>query len=293
MGICDLHMHTSLSDGELSPVELIEYVNNTGMKKFSITDHDNVDVYFDRKVKKLTKKYGMSILHGCEFICKVENTPIEILGYGINVFKARRYLKKNSLTQNKIERLRSELIPTRFKELGYELDYDASKIDFSLKNPKVLPAIYKSVLNNKELKEKILAEDEEALDTRNKFLRKVINNDYSSFFVNLAQYYPEATKIIDLIHKFGGVAVLAHPLQYMKNMNKVLNFLKDKIDGVECWHYTSYQKEKGTNKLLQFCKENSLLATGGSDFHRLKDNEKNKLGEIGVSEEIFDILIKK
>ncbi|MBU3803742.1 MAG: PHP domain-containing protein, partial [Candidatus Cellulosilyticum pullistercoris] len=74
---------------------------------------------------------------------------------------------------------------------------------------------------------------------------------------------------IDLIHKAGGLAVLAHPMLYGYDQKDVTNLIRglnsEGLDGVECL-YSTHSKEE-TNHLLQVCLNLDLFPTGGSDFH--------------------------
>ena len=82
---------------------------------------------------------------------------------------------------------------------------------------------------------------------------------------------------IDLIHKTGGYAILAHPYLYKKN--QFLDLMNLSFDGVEVFYSPSPVKKY--KKVLKYALKHNLLITGGSDFHRDIDQEKHEF--IGTS----------
>ena len=75
----DLHMHSTFSDGTLSPDELIAQLKGQGISVFSLTDHDTM-----RGVSEIRKRdlQGMIFINGIEFSCRTEAGKCHILGYG-------------------------------------------------------------------------------------------------------------------------------------------------------------------------------------------------------------------
>ena len=101
--------------------------------------------------------------------------------------------------------------------------------------------------------------------TRRLLYRKGFINKNSPLYIDLEGYYKSADEIIKMIHGCGGLAFLAHPFNYVENMNDILQELANKIDGIECFHYSADSAQ--TEYLLEFCRKNGLLVSGGSDFH--------------------------
>ena len=80
----DMHMHSTCSDGLLSPFELIEKAAEIGLSGLSITDHDTVDAYTP-ELFSLANKKGLILCPGVEFSCQLNGVNIHILGYDFNV----------------------------------------------------------------------------------------------------------------------------------------------------------------------------------------------------------------
>ena len=98
--------------------------------------------------------------------------------------------------------------------------------------------------------------------------------------------YPDVNFVIDLIHSAKGVAVLAHPVQY--NNIELLEELaqKEKLDGVEVYHYSANQEQQ--KKLLELCEKYNLIVTGGSDFHGLYNEKPTYIGMNTTDKENLD-----
>lgn len=280
-----MHIHSNFSDGELNGTELLQYAKKKKLKKLSITDHDCVSFYFQPENMKLLKDFDYIV--GCEFVCAYNDISIEILGYGMDLVKTKEYLDKHGVNQNALERYRSKEIPKVFAKHGIILDYDEKTVDFSQNNPKVLPKLFNIILSNQKAVEFLNKENSNLTKSTSLFLREGLNNPNSKIFIQPNKIYPSYKKIINIIKEYGGVSFLAHPYQYKQNMMKVLEGVTPYIDGIECYHFTA-DKEK-TELLVNYCKNNNLYISGGSDFHTTKEgSDKSRLNELNVPEQYFD-----
>lgn len=282
---CDMHIHTSNSDGNLSSEELLQYAKTRGLNKLAITDHDCVDFYLDEKIVNMLKDFDY--VTGCEFVCAYGDVPIEMLGYGIDVKIAKKYLDKNGINENRVERYRSEKVPEVFAKHGIVLDYDSSSIDFTKRCPMVLEKLYEVVLQTPEAVDFLYNENPNLINSVSSFLREGLNNPASKIFIETHKLYPTYNKIIAVIKELGGLSFLAHPYQYGENMNSVLEGVKNHVDGIECYHYSSRDKEK-SDYLKQFCKNNNLMISGGSDFHIYDPEFDDLLNKLDVPAKCFD-----
>ena len=291
METCDMHIHSEFSDGFLNSKELLDLCEERNLKKISITDHDCVDFYLQKENIERLKNF--EYITGCEFCCSYKNVAIEIIGYGIDIEKAKKYLDEFGVTQNKLERYRGENIPKVFLKHGIVLDFDNSKVDYSVKCPTAFFDIYDSILKNKEAIEFLNRENPNTIKTLDNLLRDGINNPKSKIFINVNSIYPTSETIISKIKELGGLAFLAHPYQYKGEMDNVLNGLKDSLDGVECYHFTTTEDDK-KNYLIDFCKKHNLMISGGSDFHYKDDNHpKGQLNRLNIPAKHFDDIKEK
>lgn len=289
-GCVNMHAHSTWSDGTESPLEMIYMAKLIGLESLVFADHDCIDAYLDPEVLKTFEEADIKTIPACEMVCAYEDVGIEILAYGVDPVKMKKYLDEHGITQNALERYRSETVPKAFARNGITLDYDPSKIDFSLKDPRVLPALFKSIKDNPEAVALLKEENPEMLENTGSLLRAGLNNPNSKIFIEPNSFYPQYDKIAKLIHEMGGVAVLAHPYQYKKEMQRVLDGVVGHVDGIECYHFTSEDPEK-IKFLKVFAKKHSLLVTGGTDYHGLlAGGGKNKLSS-NIPIEVFHAVV--
>ena len=100
-------------------------------------------------------------------------------------------------------------------------------------------------------------------------------------------------KACQLIHLFGGKAVIAHPFKYMFDTKELIKDLVEDgdIDGIECIH--SYHTQEEIDYLLEICEQYNLYVTAGSDFHskerKVRDSaNQNKLAELIASKSTIE-----
>ncbi len=111
------------------------------------------------------------------------------------------------------------------------------------------------------------------------FYNSCVTNKNFPVFVDFSIHYPTADIVAEKVKEAGGKLFLAHLYRYnLNNPIYFLNLLKNKkiIDGVEVYH-SSYTEEQ-IKKLEDYCKENKLLLSGGTDCH----GEKKKDRKIGI-----------
>lgn len=126
------------------------------------------------------------------------------------------------------------------------------------------------------------------------FFRKGLANPESSYFMNHIEFRPPYKEVIDIIHKAGGKAFLAHPFEYkFKDTIKFINDLRKEkeLDGIECFHPSANQKQR--NILADYAKNNNLYISGGSDYHGSPKPDIEigvGRGDLSISKEILNWL---
>ena len=148
--------------------------------------------------------------------------------------------------------------------------------------------IYEELVKYENNKEKL---KEDVWASFSNFYRKGLTNPKSKLFINHVEFKPSIKEIVNLIHKNGGIAFLAHPYQYkFTDTEKFLDKLYNEValDGIECF-YTTFS-EKQTNYLVNFAKERNLLISGGSDYHGTNKENHNLgvgRGNLKISKDII------
>ncbi len=83
MGEVDLHMHTTRSDGRLTPTELVDLVASQGVKTFAVTDHDTTEGLAEA-AEAVAKHPGLTLIDGVELSTDIEGSEIHILCYFVD-----------------------------------------------------------------------------------------------------------------------------------------------------------------------------------------------------------------
>lgn len=272
----DLHMHTTYSDGTDSVKEILTNATKVNLEVISITDHNTCDSYIEMENFDIEIFYKGNIIVGCEFTTTFDNRLIEVLGYGFDYRKVQEYLKKYYTKEliNKRTAILYDRLIKKIKDLGliYNLE---EKRERAFESEFFERKIYEELVKYDENKEKL---DEDIWLSFSNFYRKGLTNPNSKLFMNYAEFKPALKEIVDLIHKEGGLAFLAHPYQYKFNdTEKFLDKICDEnsLDGIECL-YTTFNK-KQTDYLITFAKERNLLISGGSDYHG-RNKKQHDLG---------------
>ena len=255
----DLHMHTTYSDGTDTVKKLLEKAEDIGLEVISITDHNTCKAYFEMEKFNVKEIYHGNIIVGCEFTTSFDNRLIEVLGYGFDYKNVSKYLEDfyNEVSVSKRTNILYNRLLDKIEELGLEFHLERVR-DMKFTNEFFERGIYEELVKYDGNKEKL---KEDVWVSFSNFYRKGLTNLKSKLFVNHAEFKPSIKEIVNLIHKNGGVAFLAHPYQY--KFTDTENFL-DKLynevalDGVECF-YTTFSEEQ-TNYLLDFAKKRNLFS---------------------------------
>lgn len=261
----DLHIHSIYSsDGEHSIESIIKLSKEKNMDIISITDHNCVAGV--EEAINLGKVNGIKVIPGIEIDCKFEEYDLHVLGYNID-FKLDKYkmleIEVNSM-QEKATVKRLELLN---KYTGLELDYkELKKIS---KGKMITGAMMCETLlgkeeyfNNRYLKRYLPGGDRADSPLVN-FYWDLLSKDKVAYvpikFITLVE-------VIKLIKNSGGISVLAHPGQNLKeDRDKVKDIINLGIDGIEV--YSNYHSIKETEYYLNIARDNKIIITAGSDFH--------------------------
>ncbi|MBO7088610.1 MAG: PHP domain-containing protein [Lentisphaeria bacterium] len=246
----DLHMHSSCSDGTLTPEELVAAALALGLEAAALTDHDTVS-----GVERFVSAASGTPLHavsGVELASMLFNKDIHIVGLFINpacpaLLSALEQMRlwREERNAEMVEKIRSK---------GYEITMDevlAEAGGESVGRPHMASVLLKKGCFP---------------DMQSVFGRLIGRN--GSCYV-LRKYYP-VDACIRLIHEAGGLAIWAHPLHAAHGARAALRKIGTRLtsyglDGLECY-YSMFAEQQQTDA-LDFARARSLLVSGGSDFH--------------------------
>lgn len=284
----DLHIHTTCSDGVLNPYEVIDEAYKNNVKIISITDHDTISAYTEDLIE-YTKKKGIKLIPGIEISTKSNKCGIHVLGYNIDI--------NNKEFSDILCGLRS----TRHKYL-YDVSKKLESIGFILnvntldKIDAVTKAhIANDVINNKNNKDNLIKYFNH-IPNKGEFIETIMNEGCPCY-VKKETITPSYAA--DIIRKYGGKPVLAHPVAYKYEDNlscdEVLKILKSMnchaIEGNYVYVDKNNNKINEVKLWNKFAIDNALVSTIGSDFH-LSDGIRPIIGLVDeeVDANIDDIL---
>ncbi|MDR2902464.1 MAG: PHP domain-containing protein [Lactobacillales bacterium] len=249
MSFVDLHAHSLYSDGTYTPEKLIETAHKMGLKAIALTDHESCEGV--AAAAQRAKELDIDFVPGIEMTTSFEGVGMDILG----LFIKNPALFTDIQNKSRVVRTAQVLdIIESLKKLGYDLNFD--ELDDRQKTAP-FPGHLALLMCKKGF-----APDPKEAD-------KVLNRIYAKDKTYLKKYKSDFQEVVDLIHKAGGIAILAHPyrmrLKDEKSFNIIQKLQNTGIDGIECYH--SGQSLEQTGFYLKIAKNLGLKITGGSDFH--------------------------
>jgi predicted metal-dependent phosphoesterase TrpH len=240
----DLHIHTNASDGLLTPREIVEIAAGKNLKAIAITDHDTTDGF--HVAINYAKERNIELISGVELSCLYMESDVHVLGYFIN-HKDESFMKM--IKRFRQERYkRGEAMVAKLNELGINLSMD------TVKNIAGKASVGRPHLAEALLKEEYVQTIDEA------FARYL--GYHASAYVPKAHF--DVDHAIDLIHRVGGVAVMAHP-GTLKHDEFIPDFVDMGLDGLEVYHSKHTRNMVGHYKNL--ADKYGIFHSGGSDCH--------------------------
>ncbi len=262
----DLHMHSTASDGEHTPAELVQLAIERGLTTIALTDHDSVGG-LDAAIAA-ARGTALQVIPGVELSCDVPQTEVHVLGYFIDWHAAHF---QSMLVKFRDGRYgRAEKMVKKLGALGVPISFDRVKEiagDASIGRPHVAQAL---------LEAGYITTIAEAFD-------KYIGRNGPAY-VERFKLTPEDA--VTLILQAGGVPVLAHPRE-VKHFVEPL--IKVGLIGLEV--YYGLYDDATISELARLAKQYGLIATGGSDFHGLnKMAHMSGLGQVNVPPNVVEKL---
>lgn len=253
----DLHTHSTRSDGTLTPAELIRYAAQKGLAAIALTDHDTIDGVEEavQAARELRSKdpdaLVPEVIPGVELSTEYKGKDIHIVGLFID-WQNREFADRlRGFADARIYRNRK--MCSLLTEHGCPVFYE--DLEAAFPDTVITRAHFAQYLLDRGM----IASIDEAF-------RKLIGDDCPCF-VPREKITPHDA--VRFLLRFGGVPILAHPLQY-KMSDAELDTLVASLtglglDGIEVYYSTHRQAD--TANLSRIAEKYGLLLSGGSDFH--------------------------
>lgn len=265
--LCDLHIHTTASDGQYTPAQLIGLAKDRGLQVVAITDHDTISGVSE--AKRAGDEMCIQVIRGVELSAK-EHPNCHILGYGFRDgdTELSRLCEKFRAGRNE----RKYKIADFLREKGVKVDL--SEVEELAGGEVIARPHFAQVM----VKHGYVANNRAAFDC---YL------DTDEFRQRVKRFKADARVCMEAIKAAGGKASLAHPYQMDLPDDDLETLVKQLkgwgLDAIECYYpkYTPGQQKF----YLNLAEKYHLHQTGGSDFHgeRVKPDVKLAALELELS----------
>ena len=242
----DLHLHSHISDGDLSPAALVHAAAAAGLDVMALTDHDTAAGVEEALAAALD--LPLTVIPGIEISTCIPPYELHVLGYWVDprapsilAHQASAAIRRVERMERMVARLTEMGVPVTMEEVRRAAGPDAR----TLGRPHLARALLAGGITRS------------FADAFNRYI-----GDGGPAFVS--QDFPTPEEAISAIHAGGGVAVWAHPpLDIVQDL--LPRFVEWGLDGVEC--YRPNLAPGDVERLLRLARQHSLFTTGGSDWH--------------------------
>jgi predicted metal-dependent phosphoesterase TrpH len=274
----DLHVHSSYSsDGELTPIHLVETAIDTGLAAIALTDHDTVDG-IDEFLEAGTPA-GVETIPGVELTVDHNGRYLHILGYFIQHRSGPMAKLINKLTKARLEQAAGRA--ARLRELG--LVVNEERVAYHARGlPPVGPVIGMAVLEQPENRAHPLLA---GLYKNPKADAPYFHFDRDLLAEGKPAYYPvqrpSPADAVDVIWESAGIPILAHPGEHFslpEDRDRLIRVISSGVAGLEV--YCSYHNDDQEKAFGELADELGLVKTAGSDYHGSPVKPFIKMGQI-------------
>ncbi len=245
----DLHVHSTESDGTLTPAEVVALAKEQNLSAIALTDHDTIDGLSE--ARQAARQLDIELVPGIELSTDYNGTEVHILGYYFDEENPRFLQQLSHFRAGREERNRK--MTEKLQNIGFDITYEA-----------LTEAFPDSVITRAHFA-RYMVEHNMAKD-RDTVFRKYLGNGCCCY-VPREKITPYAA--IDLIHSGGGLAYFAHPILCHMNFDRLDAFVKSLkehgLTGLEAV-YSTYMPGDERN-IRRLAEKYDLLISGGSDFH--------------------------
>ena len=247
----EIHSHSNASDGAYPPARVAELCHQQGVEIWSLTDHDNCNGC--EEAAEAASSYGITFIPGIE-ISAYHGTSVHVLGYGIDPggdviqdYARRRF-------EGRRERMHQMI--ARLDELGAEVSID-----------QVDEIAGDAILGRPHLARALVAAGAvpSVQDAFDRYL-------HTGGPAHVEMGWPTVADAIDLIHRAGGIAIVAHPGQYDID-EAIPSWVDAGLDGIECIH--PQHNRRARRRYAKLAEHHGVLKTASSDFHGNRDRFKH------------------
>ena len=247
--MCDLHTHTTASDGQYTPTQLVQLAKERGLQVLAVTDHDTIAGVDE--AMEAGKQCGLRVIRGVELSAR-EHHNFHILGYNFQTGDTELSRLCEKFRAGRDER--KYKIVNFLREKGMQIDL--SEVETLAGGEVIARPHFAQVL----VKHGYVSTNREAFD---RYL------DTPEFRQKVKRFKADARTCVEAIKSAGGKVSLAHPYQMGLPNDELESLVKQLadwgLDAIECF-YPKYTQEQ-QKFYLHLTEKYHMHHTGGSDFH--------------------------
>ena len=267
--LVDLHLHTTASDGRLSPTELIHLLASQGLKQVAISDHDTTEGLAEA-FSAAEEFPDMRIIPAIELSTDIPGDEVHMLGYFLRHEDEELQKILREFRMGRLERGR--MMVEKLATLGINIEWERVQ-EIAGEGSVGRPHIALAMVEKGYCKEPKDAFPE------------YLGRNGTAYVERSKMTPPEA---VEMLIRFGAVPVLAHPA-YLNDMETTIAELAEAgIVGLEV-HYAQFSPET-VQQLAGLAERYGLIPCGGSDYHGLGNEGEPLPGTLGPPPETVGLL---
>ncbi|MGC9222012.1 MAG: PHP domain-containing protein [Solirubrobacteraceae bacterium] len=256
----DLQSHSTYSDGELTPREVVLAAHRAGVELLALTDHDTTEGVSEARAQ--ADLLGIDLVSAVEIsVLDEAGGDLHICGYKIDPANPALTTRLTAAREDRKHRIWE--MAERLRALNWHIDEGQLRLRAAKSGAVGRPHLAATVTSDPRNAARLARED---LTDSTDFLVAYLIEGRPAFVKRRA---PTVMEAVSLIQGAGGIATWAHPFWDLSNDAHVLataeRFKEAGIDGLEVF-YPSHTRAQ-VELLYDYCIKASLLTTGCSDFH--------------------------
>jgi predicted metal-dependent phosphoesterase TrpH len=257
----DLHIHSSASDGRLSPEEVVRESVRRGLAVIALTDHDTTSGLAPA-LAAAEASPGLRVIPGVELSTDAAQGEVHILGYFIDYDDGELLARLERMRNSRRERAQAMI--ARLRDLGVNIEWSRVQ-EIAGKGSVGRPHLAQAMLEGGYIGS--------------------LREAFTSYIGRGGSAYVERRKLtplaaVELVLRVKGLPVLAHPLTVSDPEAMVIELKAAGLVGIEAY-YRDYSADD-VKRLLGLAERYSLVVTGGSDYHGLDTESETVIGGVEV-----------
>jgi len=266
----DIHIHSTASDGRLTPEEVVRKSAEIGLTVIALCDHDTIDGIAPALAAARVFPW-LKVIPSIEVSTDVSDGEAHILGYFIDYTAPKLLVKLEEMRNSR--RGRAQKMIAKLRNLGINIDWQRVQ-EIAGSGSVGRPHIAQAMLEKGYISS--------------------IKEAFTNYISRNGPAYAEREKMtpaeaVAMILQAKGLPVLAHPFTTNDPEAMIVELKKAGLVGIEAY-YDGYTADK-VNQLVDLANKYNVIATGGSDYHGLGLSNETMLGGVEVPIEAAEQLI--